>query len=217
VLTSQGIAFMHAGVDFLRSKPSDSSSHSDEIIGGYDRNTYNRSDAVNQLRWDRKAQYVNVFNYYKEMITIRKTYQHFRLDTAEEIISQLQFFNVGDRNLAYKIEKDDVTVVVVHVGNNNTGSTSVNLGDSLEYTILSRTIDASHQGYDKVTGSVNVPDNTTMVLVSQVLEPPIYPVFILAGDEPVGLSWIIWTGIGLGFVGMGIGAFFLFKKKKIVS
>ena len=51
ILTSQGIPFLHAGVDFMRSKPTDT---------GYDENSYESPDSVNQLRWDRK---VNILMY----------------------------------------------------------------------------------------------------------------------------------------------------------
>src|SRR5690606_8102866 len=42
ILTSQGISFLHAGVEFARSKPLPA--------GGYDHNSYESPDIVNQLR-----------------------------------------------------------------------------------------------------------------------------------------------------------------------
>ncbi len=43
ILTSQGIPFLHAGVEIMRSKPNGT--------GGYDHNSYESPDSVNQLRW----------------------------------------------------------------------------------------------------------------------------------------------------------------------
>lgn len=85
VLTSQGVPFLHAGVEFLRSKPDGS--------GGYDHNSYESPDSVNQLRWDLKAEALNmsVFTYYKGLIALRKAHPAFRMATAKEVIANVKF------------------------------------------------------------------------------------------------------------------------------
>ncbi len=72
ILTSQGIPFLHAGVEIMRSKP--------DGAGGYDHNSYESPpDSVNQIRWDRKVEYYRVFEYYQALINIRKSLPHFRM------------------------------------------------------------------------------------------------------------------------------------------
>ncbi|MDD4000988.1 MAG: type I pullulanase [Bacilli bacterium] len=98
VLTSQGISFIHAGMEFLRSKVKDNI---------YDSNSYASGDEVNQLRWDEKSEQTNlsVFNYYRELIKLRKTHPAFRLRSSFEIREKLSFLypNV-DNILAYLID-----------------------------------------------------------------------------------------------------------------
>lgn len=210
VLTSQGISFIHAGADFMRSKPKDETSDENEILGGFDKNTYNRSDQVNQLRWDKKAEFANVFNYYKGMIAINKTYPHFRMTNSDDIRNNLQFIEVGNGGIGYKITKDDIIVVVIHMSNTNNGSTDIYLNDDIEYTILSNAIETDITGLSTVTNRVRVPDNTSMILVSKVLEMPTYPDF----NDSSSNSLIIITLIGVGILIVLGTSFILIRKKR---
>src|SRR5690625_2672465 len=63
-LTSQGIPFIHAGAELMRSKPKDG--------GGFDENSYESHDSNNHIRWDRKANYLNDIEYSIQLIHIRK-------------------------------------------------------------------------------------------------------------------------------------------------
>lgn len=85
VLLAQGIPFMQAGQDFLRSKP---------LPGGaYDHNSYKSPDAVNCLKWNRKTEFKDVFLYYKGLIEFRKAHSALRMSTAEEIGKNMVFFD----------------------------------------------------------------------------------------------------------------------------
>ncbi len=78
LLTAQGIPFLHAGVEFCRTK---SGNH----------NSYKSSDQVNQLDWDRKGEFADVFNYYKKLIRLRKELPAFRMNSATDIRKHLKF------------------------------------------------------------------------------------------------------------------------------
>lgn len=118
VLTSQGVPFLHAGVEFLRSKPDGS--------GGYDHNSYESPDSVNQLRWDLKAEALNmsVFTYYKGLIALRKAHPAFRMATAKEVIANVKFvYEDKPGILAYTIANyanNDSwgTILVIHNNGN---------------------------------------------------------------------------------------------------
>ncbi len=80
LLTAQGIPFLHAGQEFLRSK-------------GGDPNSYDKPDAVNMLRWQKKADNFDVFAYYRGLIELRRAHPLFRLETAEEVKRALKFLD----------------------------------------------------------------------------------------------------------------------------
>ncbi|MFY0606744.1 MAG: type I pullulanase [Cyclobacteriaceae bacterium] len=78
VLTSQGIPFLHAGVEMLRTK-------------GGEHNSYNQPDQVNQIDWDWKSQNINVFEYHQRLIELRKNHPAFYMRSADMVRSQLTF------------------------------------------------------------------------------------------------------------------------------
>ncbi|MEM1214189.1 MAG: type I pullulanase [Bacteroidota bacterium] len=83
VLTSQGVSFLHAGVDFLRTK--------DGV-----ENSYNSPDSINQIDWNRKTQYREVFDYYQGLIALRKAHPAFRMTQTEDIQANLKFLDLED-------------------------------------------------------------------------------------------------------------------------
>lgn len=78
-MTSEGIPFMQAGEEMLRSKM--------KPDGGFDENSYASPDSVNSLKWDNlnEEEYQNVYQYYKGLIAFRKAHGALRLETAEEV------------------------------------------------------------------------------------------------------------------------------------
>ncbi len=85
VLLAQGIPFLQAGQDFLRSKP---------LPGGaFDHNSYKSPDAVNSIKWNRKTEFKDVFLYYKGLIEFRKAHPAVRMYTAEMIGKNMVFFD----------------------------------------------------------------------------------------------------------------------------
>ncbi len=78
ILTSQGVPFLHAGVDFCRSKDGNG-------------NSYKSPDSVNQIDWHRKEQYHDVFEYFRKLIQLRKNHPAFRMATSNLIQTNLNF------------------------------------------------------------------------------------------------------------------------------
>ncbi len=78
ILTSQGVPFLHAGVDFCRSKDGNG-------------NSYKSPDPVNQIDWHRKEQYHDVFEYFRKLIQLRKNHPAFRMATSNLIQTNLNF------------------------------------------------------------------------------------------------------------------------------
>lgn len=91
VLTSQGVAFLHAGVDFLRTKQGVA-------------NSFNAPDSINRIDWSRKTKYRYVFDYYKGLVALRKHHPAFRMPSAKMIQDHLKFMETRDPCLiAYEL------------------------------------------------------------------------------------------------------------------
>lgn len=78
VLTSQGISFLHAGAEFLRSKKGNE-------------NSYNAGDSINAIDWSLKTKNKDVFDFVKALIKMRKEHPAFRMRTTGEIADNLVF------------------------------------------------------------------------------------------------------------------------------
>lgn len=91
VLTSQGIPFLHAGVEFLRTKQGE-------------HNSYNLPDSINQIDWNLKNDNEGVYNYYKNLIELRKKHPALSLANAEEVSKNLKFQIVKDGIISYTLK-----------------------------------------------------------------------------------------------------------------
>ncbi len=109
VLTSQGISFLHAGADFLRTKQ------------GVE-NSYESPDSINLLDWSRKAKYKEVHRYYKQLIQLRKNHPAFRMPTAQMIREHLSFIETDEDNLVAFTISDNANgdtwseIIIIHNG-----------------------------------------------------------------------------------------------------
>jgi pullulanase len=79
VFTSQGIPFLHAGEEFLRTKKGEE-------------NSYNLPDEINRLDWTRKKEHLPVFNFYRDLIALRKAHPAFRMRTRDAMRENLKFY-----------------------------------------------------------------------------------------------------------------------------
>ena len=82
-LTAQGIPFMQAGEEMLRSKP--------DGKGDYVENSYWSSDAVNSIKWNLLDNEIfrDTLDYYKGLIAFRKAHPVLRMTKAYDVLSNL--------------------------------------------------------------------------------------------------------------------------------
>lgn len=78
VFTSQGTPFMFAGEEIFRDKQ-----------GVH--NSYKSPDSINAINWENKSKYHDQFDYYKELIALRKAHPAFRMTSADDIAKHLVF------------------------------------------------------------------------------------------------------------------------------
>jgi len=83
VLTSQGVSFLHSGAELLRTKQGVA-------------NSYNSPDAINEIDWSRKTKYEAVFDYYKQMVWLRRNHPAFRMPNTQMISKHLSFVDTSD-------------------------------------------------------------------------------------------------------------------------
>lgn len=127
VLTSQGISFIHAGEEIARSKKDEQ--------GNFIENSFNSSDYVNKIRWNRREKYRELMDYYKGLIKLRKIYKAFRMDSNKDINENIKFLEKGkeftDMNVVAYIlntkgklnQKNDILVIF----NSNNNDIQVNI------------------------------------------------------------------------------------------
>ena len=98
ILMSEGIPFIHGGTEMLRTKNGD-------------HNSYRSSDNINSFYWKDKAKYIDVFNYIKGLIEIRKKYDFLKLESKEDIINNIDysFLNADDKCGVIKLHYKNIT------------------------------------------------------------------------------------------------------------
>jgi len=99
VLTSQGIPFLHAGSEFLRSK-----------FG--EENSYNKGDSINAIRWGLKTKNYSTYSLIEKLISSKKGHESFRLSSKEDILRNIQFIeNNQEGIISYVIHE---TILIAH-------------------------------------------------------------------------------------------------------
>jgi len=152
---SQGVPFLQAGQEFLRSK------------NGND-NSYSASDAVNSLKWSTKVKYVATTKYYQGLFALRAAHPAFRMNTTAAVKANLKFLTTTNDVIAYSINgkavKDAATTIVV-IHNPNAGATTVTLPNAKKWAIVVKGGVAGTKTIESITaGKVSVAGQTTMVL-----------------------------------------------------
>ena len=86
-LTAQGVPFMQAGEEMLRSKP--------DPKGGFVENSFKSPDSVNSIKWNEldKEAYKDTLAYYKGLIAFRKAHPALRMTSAYDIMSNMVPFH----------------------------------------------------------------------------------------------------------------------------
>lgn len=163
VFLSEGIPFIHAGEEFLRTKVNEEG----KIIS----NSYNSPDYVNKIRWNQLHDEVcaETRAYYKGLIAFRKAHSALRLRTAEEVRKAFYFMPALEGEaIAYQIdareiesEQADQILVIL---NPEMTSTTITLPQG-KWDVFVEGKQAGTNAIATVEGTVEVPPISTMVLV----------------------------------------------------
>lgn len=164
VFTSQGIPFLQAGEELLRSKPSAVEE------GAFDENSYNSPDSTNSIKWDTKDENIDIYNYYKGLIAFRKSHNALRMTTAEEVQENLKFMTDLPANVVgYTIENSpngEVADSLMVIYNANKDAIDVTLPEG-NWNIYINGESAGCNILDRVEDSVSVEGISAMVLAKE--------------------------------------------------
>ncbi|OKP92207.1 type I pullulanase [Paenibacillus sp. P32E] len=193
ILTSQGIPFLQAGDEFLRSKYGD-------------HNSYRSPDAINAIRWENKAKFLPVFEYYKGLIALRRNHPAFRLHGRQEIERSLEFLRCEGGVVSYLLKNNaggDVWNNIVVIFNANPGPISHKLPetDSCWNIVVDHT-SAGTDAFRTVQGAeVELEGLSMMILYDKYGQPePRSKIIEIHYERPDGdyRGWNLWiwgTGI----------------------
>lgn len=168
-LTSEGIPFMQAGEEMLRTKVKSG--------GGFDENSYASPDSVNSLKWDtlNEEQYQNVYNYYKGLIAFRKEHAALRLTNAEDVKAHVKPIDGLDENVvAMQIDggvNGEVSDGMFLIFNANNADTEITLPEGA-WDVCINGETAGTEVLETITeGKVTVSPISAMVLVKSDAAP----------------------------------------------
>ncbi|MEY4135334.1 MAG: type I pullulanase [Saprospiraceae bacterium] len=157
VLTAQGVPFLHAGSEMMRTKQGAE-------------NSFDLPDSINQINWGWRAQHAETFDYIQALIQIRKAHPAFRMPDAAMIRKHLTFVDLKSENvLAYLISDNangDKWKSIMVIYNGSAENQGVPL-PPVKWT-MALNVDAAHpEGFGEVFAyNLIVPPFSAVILFS---------------------------------------------------
>ena len=155
VFTSQGVPFIFAGDEMMRDKKGI-------------HNSYNSPDSINTIDWRNKTIHHDVFDYVRELITLRKNHPAFRMGDADKVRQYMEFLPVEGSNLVAFILKDNANgdswknIIVAFNSRKEPAKLSIPAG---RYTIVCKDGKIKQSGMGQVSGTeIIVPARSAMII-----------------------------------------------------
>ncbi|MGH4051304.1 MAG: type I pullulanase [Clostridium sp.] len=157
ILTSQGVPFLQGGTEILRTKQGN-------------HNSYNAGDIINEIRWDRKSEFSETYEYIKGLIDLRKSQKVMTLDNASEVINSLTFLDMPCNSVAYTLtstfSNDYSKLLIIH--NCNKNDIKLTLPDGDKWKILANEHEVNKLGVSigtkTCTPELTIPPLSTYIL-----------------------------------------------------
>lgn len=160
VFTSQGVPFIQAGEEFLRSKPLPEKK-------GFAENSYNMPDTVNSIKWDNIHEYPDMIAYYKGLMALRKAHPVFRMQSEAEMTQNLCFLSDTPENVVAYLLKgkgaDDTPENILVIFNGNDEEILYNLPEG-KWKILVDDKTAGADGKKNISEKADVEPLSALVL-----------------------------------------------------
>ncbi len=202
-MLSQGVPFLQAGEEILRSKPRGD--------GSFEHNSYASPDSLNCIKWSdlSKAEYARTADYYRGLIAFRAAHPTLRLSTALEVSQQVFPLEGLEPNVTafhLRCSTDDPAKAIVVVFNPNTEPTTVELPRG-RWNVCIHDGTAGDKPFNFVEDSVTVAPISATVLT---LENVASPIQVDTQKLPllIGVTAAVTAAVGSAV------AFFTHRKKK---
>ena len=156
VFTSQGVPFMLSGEELLRTKQ-----------GVH--NSFESPDSINHLDWSNKEKYPQVFNYYKNLIAMRKNHQAFRLGSASLVRENLEFLDMPEKIVAYRVNGaavNDSWRNIIVILNASRADTEITIPEG-NYTIVCCDGVINENGLGNLQGSKVIVDAQSSLIIHE--------------------------------------------------
>ena len=152
-LTAEGVPFMQAGEEMLRTKV-----NSD---GSFNENSYNSGDSVNAIDYTTLSDetYAAVFEYYKGLIAFRKAHSVLRLQTAEEVAQYVTELDTDSHAVGFSITggpEDETAEAMILYFNANNEPVSLTLPEG-EWDVYVNDSKAGTEVIETVSGEITIP------------------------------------------------------------
>lgn len=174
-ILSQGVPFMQAGEEMLRSKPARN--------GKFDSNSYKSPDSVNAIKWDalKQTECRITRDYYRGLIAFRKAHPSLRLHTREQVYHTVHPIPCPDpRTLAFQIDEEDGRIFAVF--NAGTEAVSLTLPAGKWHPCIRDDV-AGTDFLEDVGGSISVSALSALVLVQKKADMPVDVVAALIWEK----------------------------------
>ncbi|MBE5825600.1 MAG: type I pullulanase [Butyrivibrio sp.] len=185
-MTSEGVPFMQAGEEILRTKVKED--------GSFDSNSYSSGDEVNSIKWENldDPKYQENLEFYKGLIAFRKEHSLLRLSSADEVEARVSGVDGLDKNvLAFVMDNSDKTLEgesaeqIFLAFNPNESETVIDLPEG-EWNVYVKGAKAGTEAIETVSGSVAVEPISAVVLTKGK---------IVSQSSPRGPLVDFWRGL----------------------
>lgn len=157
VFTSQGTPFIFAGEEVFRDKK-----------GVH--NSYKSPDSINAIDWTLKSRNAAQFDYYRNLIALRKAHPAFRMTTAEDIARNIVFDKVTTPNvISYSIRNNAngdewKEIKIVFNGSDTPFAAKIPRGD---WTVIARDGELNPEGLGNSRGGTVMVEPVSALILAR--------------------------------------------------
>ena len=161
-ITAQGVPFVHAGEEMLRSKPDAAQEH------GFNHNSYSAGDEINSIKWGALTDELvaDSVAYYQGLIAFRAAHPALRMTTEAEIQAAMAAVETGSNDVIAVINNggNGEEAVILSVFNAAAENKTVTLPEG-KWNVYVNKAAAGTEILAAVEGQVEVEATSAMILV----------------------------------------------------
>ena len=197
-IMSQGVPFMQAGEEMLRTKPAKD--------GGFDHNSYRAPDSVNSMKWAdlSKEEYKKTYAYYKGLLAFRKAHPSLHLTTRDQVWKTVHPVGCYNPHTAAFLIDGEEDHRIFAAFNADTQGVSLTLPEG-KWQVCIRDDVAGTESLAELGGSLTVSPKSAIVLVQKKAAKPVDVVaallwekdkFLIAQRPATKARGLLWEFVG---------------------